>query len=112
MKRYAARDTITGTVYPQPNKLIAEKVAQWHGHCEVIELPEDDSEWEYSVTSKWGPLTCARLSTAKGHAQQLRESIAQGRESGDLKYHGRILRRRPASQPGSWEPVPEEVPHD
>jgi hypothetical protein len=30
------RDTLTGATYPQPNKLIALKVAQMHGNCEVV----------------------------------------------------------------------------
>lgn len=41
---YAVRDTISGAIYPQPNKLIAEKVAEMHGQSEVIPwtLPTDD----------------------------------------------------------------------
>ena len=35
---WAARDTVTGATYPQPNRLIAEKVAEMHGLCEVVRL--------------------------------------------------------------------------
>lgn len=34
--KWSVRDTLTGTLYPQPNKLIAEKVAEMHGHSEVV----------------------------------------------------------------------------
>jgi hypothetical protein len=34
--KWSVRDTLTGTVYHQPNKTIAEKVAEWHGHSEVV----------------------------------------------------------------------------
>jgi hypothetical protein len=30
-------DKLTKAVFPQPNKLIADKVAEMHGQCEVIE---------------------------------------------------------------------------
>lgn len=29
-------DQLTGMVYPQPNKMIAQAVAQMHGHCDVM----------------------------------------------------------------------------
>ena len=35
---WAARDTVTAATYPQPNRLIAEKVAEMHGLCEVVRL--------------------------------------------------------------------------
>ena len=35
---WAVRDTTSGAIYPQPNKLIAERVAEMHGHCEIIEV--------------------------------------------------------------------------
>lgn len=35
-ERYAVQDTISGAIYPQPNKLIAEKVADLHGQCIVL----------------------------------------------------------------------------
>ena len=35
---WAVRDTLSGALYPQPNKLIAERVAEMHGHCEIIEV--------------------------------------------------------------------------
>lgn len=34
--KWSVRDTLTGALYPQPNKLIAEKVAEMHGHSEVV----------------------------------------------------------------------------
>ncbi len=41
---WAVRDTLTGAVYPQPNKLIAEKVAEMHGNGEVIPLEKPAEE--------------------------------------------------------------------
>jgi len=46
---WCVRDVLSGAVYPQPNKLIAEKVAEMHGHCEVFEkahAPTDDERRE------------------------------------------------------------------
>lgn len=34
--KWSVRDRHTGAIYPQPNKLIAEKVAELHGGCEVV----------------------------------------------------------------------------
>lgn len=34
--KWSVRDTLTGAVYRQPNRMIAEKVAEWHGHSEVL----------------------------------------------------------------------------
>jgi hypothetical protein len=34
--KWSVRDTLTGAIYPQPNKIIAEKVAEMHGNSEVI----------------------------------------------------------------------------
>lgn len=36
-ERWVVRDKLTGARYPQPNKQIAEMVAQAHGNCEVID---------------------------------------------------------------------------
>jgi hypothetical protein len=33
---WVVRDTRSGARYPQPNKFIAEKVAEMHGFCEVL----------------------------------------------------------------------------
>lgn len=33
---WAVRDKLTGEVYPQPNRLIAERVAEMHGSSEVV----------------------------------------------------------------------------
>ncbi|KJL45574.1 hypothetical protein [Microbacterium trichothecenolyticum] len=41
--KWSVRDTLTGAIYPQPNKTIAEKVAELHGHSAVIPgWPTDD----------------------------------------------------------------------
>lgn len=41
---WAVRDTLTGTTYRQPNKLIAEKVAAMHGASEVIQVPPPSAD--------------------------------------------------------------------
>lgn len=64
-----------------------------------------DAGWEYGYTSKWGVHARPTIADAQQAAQTLRGSIAEGRESGDLDYHGLIVRRRPAASAGEWEPV-------
>ena len=45
--KWSVKDTLTGEVYKQPNKLIAEKVAEMHGLCTVIPgWPEDEAPAE------------------------------------------------------------------
>jgi hypothetical protein len=56
--KWSVRDTLTGTLYPQPNKLIAEKVAEMHGHCEVLPgwpeaAPPTDDEREALYDGAW-----------------------------------------------------------
>ena len=34
--KWSVKDTLSGAVYEQPNRLIAEKVAEMHGNSEVI----------------------------------------------------------------------------
>lgn len=34
---WSVKDTLSGVVYPMPNKTIADTVAEMHGWCEVIE---------------------------------------------------------------------------
>lgn len=41
---WAVRDTLTGTTYRQPNKLIAEKVAAMHGASEVLQVPPPSAD--------------------------------------------------------------------
>lgn len=52
--KWSVRDTLTGTLYPQPNKLIAQKVAEMHGQSEVVlgwpeTTPPTDAEREALV---------------------------------------------------------------
>lgn len=44
MTHYAVRDERSGALYPQPHKLIAKKVAEMHGNCVVVPLPEEPVE--------------------------------------------------------------------
>ena len=65
-----------------------------------------EPEWEYGWETKWGPIRGFSREEAEQRAAELRESIAAGREWGDLRYHGQLLRRRYPVY-FNWEPVPE-----
>lgn len=62
-------------------------------------------QWEYGVTTMWG----VQLRSSKAHAQEyaatVRRLIEERMTSGDLRFHGNLMRRRPAVEPGPWEPV-------
>ncbi|MDH5133631.1 MULTISPECIES: hypothetical protein [unclassified Microbacterium] len=76
----------------------AEKRAEWEA---------EEPELEYGVTSKWGIQETPTLHGANQYASHLRRSIESGRESGDLDYHGRVMRRTKAKA-GPWMPVKQE----
>jgi hypothetical protein len=42
--KWSVKDTLTGEVYRMPNKLIAESVAEMHGHAQAIPGWPEDSE--------------------------------------------------------------------
>ena len=62
------------------------------------------AEWEYGYTTKWGTYAASSKGHAEASASALRESIAGGQESGDLKHHGHIVRRIIPKR-GDWIPV-------
>ena len=68
----------------------------------------EEPEWEYGFTSKWGTIAARSEPDAERRAQDQILSIEQGRESGDLEYHGRVMKRSPESKPGPWVPVKRE----
>lgn len=49
MTQWAVRDTLSGATYRQPNRLIAEKVAEMYGWAEVIEMPDVRQAWIETV---------------------------------------------------------------
>lgn len=68
-----------------------------------------ESEWEYGVTTKWGMHEHPHFDGAGRYAKAVREEIEDGRASGDLAHHGRIMRRTKAAA-GPWVPVGEGEP--
>lgn len=72
----------------------------------LLELLQSSSEsvYEYGYTSKWGFVKCDSLEEATKRAEALHSSIEQGRESGDLDYHGFVVRRT-KEMPGKWEKI-------
>jgi hypothetical protein len=65
-------------------------------------------EWEYGVTTKWGTTGPRSLAGAQEYAALICAEIESGQSSGDLSHHGQLRRRRPATQPGQWEPIEAE----
>lgn len=61
--------------------------------------------FEFHVATKWGPSKWTHLENAQRYASELRESIAAGRESGDLRYHGRVFKRTVTTITTEWEEV-------
>lgn len=60
------------------------------------------TEWEYGFTSKWGVRSCGSdVVRADQDAYALRRSIETGRESGDLEFHGKVVRRVKRGE-GPW----------
>lgn len=68
----------------------------------------EEPEWEYGYTSKWGTITASSQADAESRAADHARGIAQHRESGDLKYHGKVVKRIAAPKPGEWVPVMQE----
>ena len=64
-----------------------------------------EAEWEYGFTSKWGVLKRRSEAGAVMDADLLRGSIRVSRESGDLEYHGKVVRRL-VTRTGPWLPIP------
>lgn len=68
-------------------------------------LPEEMlMVWEYGVTTKWGIHEHPHCAGAERYAADVRAEIEQGRASGDLAYHGLVMKRTKASA-GPWLPV-------
>lgn len=76
----------------------AKKRAEW-------EVERGEPEWEYGVMTKIGPLASASQEYAEDYARLIREEIVQGKSSGDLRYHGKVVRRSKEAA-GPWLPVP------
>ena len=100
---FAVRDKLTGAVYPQPNKTIAEKVAEMHGHCEVIELARQGAFRyglrvdENEVYTSWSAWSFEPFASA----DDVRECWKDNPEAGEVV-------RAWVPPAGSWEPVPEK----
>lgn len=77
----------------------ARKRAEW-------EAEQGEVEWEYGVTTKWGIHEHPHLEGAERYAAAVRDEIENGRASGDLEYHGRVMKRTKAKV-GEWAPVNE-----
>ena len=73
--------------------------------CAVVH-PNREVEWEYGVTTKWGVHEHPYLEGAERYAAAVRDEIERGRASGDLEYHGRVMKRTKAKA-GEWLPVNE-----
>lgn len=67
----------------------------------------EEPEWEYGVTTKWGMHAHPHLEGAERYAADVRAEIEQGRASGDLTFHGRVMKRTKAKA-GPWVPVKQE----
>lgn len=72
---------------------------------------QGEVEWEYGVTTKWGIHEHPHLEGAERYAAAVRDEIENGRASGDLKYHGRVMKRTKAKV-GRWVPVNENGEND
>lgn len=68
----------------------------------------EEPEWEYGYTSKWGTIAASSQADAESRAADHTRGIAEARESGDLTYHGKLMKRIAASKPGEWVPVKQE----
>lgn len=97
---------LRGTI-GEPDIAIARPLARFllsEGFSRAAAAPEP--EWEFGYTSKWG--ICRRgtnVVAAEQDANTLRRSIEEGRESGDLEHHGKLMRRARFA-PGPWVPLP------
>lgn len=67
----------------------------------------EEPEWEYGVTTKWGMHAHPYLEGAERYAADVRAEIERGRASGDLTFHGRVMKRTKAKA-GPWVPVKQE----
>lgn len=65
----------------------------------------EEPEWEYGYTSKWGTITASSQADAESRAADHARGIADRRESGDLTYHGKVVKRIAGSKAGPWVPV-------
>ena len=68
----------------------------------------EEPEWEYGYTSKWGTITASCQADAESRAADHARGIADRRESGDLTYHGKVVKRIAAPKPGEWVLVKQE----
>lgn len=74
----------------------------------AVQGPQGETEWEYGYTSKWGTIAAASQEDAETRAADLVCGITEARESGDLKHHGKVVKRIAASKAGPWMPVEQE----
>jgi len=81
----------------------AEERTEWEA-----EQDTEEPEWEYGYTSKWGTLAAASQADAETRAADYVRGITEARESGDLKHHGKLVKRIAASKAGPWMPVEQE----